>query len=118
MQSSRSSNTTIPGGQSIKNRHWDKPKEVSTGKNSSTDFLVRVLFRKNTTWQGEIHWLGSDKKRNFRSSLELMFLMQEAMDETETPRANYNFRTWALQTSNEGQNIVNDYLSSGFGDCK
>ncbi len=118
MQSRRSLNKTIPGGQPMKNRHWDKPKEVSTGKNSSTDFLIRVLFRKNTTWQGEIHWLDSDKKRNFRSSLELMFLMQEAMDETETPRANYNFRNWATQISNEDQIVDNDYLVSGFGDGK
>ncbi len=118
MQSRRSSNTINPGEQPMKNKHWDKPKEVITGKSGSTDFLIRVLFRKNTTWQGEIHWLDSEKKRSFRSSLELMLLMQEAMDETETPRANYNFRTWALQASNEGQNIVNDYLSSGFGDGK
>lgn len=116
MQSNRSSNTTIPAGQSKKNRCWDKPKGTSVGVNGSTDFLVRVLFRENTTWQGEIHWLGSDKKRNFRSSLELMLLMQEAMDKTETPRANYSFRTWAIQTSNEEQNTDNDYLVSGFGE--
>lgn len=95
MQSSGSSNTNIPGGQPMKNRHWDKPKEVSTGKKSSNKFLIHILFRENTNWQGEIHWLDSDKKRNFRSSLELMFLMQEAMNETEAPRANYELRTWS-----------------------
>lgn len=100
----------IHGMKSMKSRQWNKPKDANPGRKGSTDFLVRVMFRKNTTWQGEVHWLGSDKKRSFRSSLELMLLMQEAMDEIETPRTNYNFRTWEAETSTEEQELSDEYL--------
>ena len=62
-------------------------------KNDSS-FLVRIVFRKGANWQGEVHWLETDQKKRFRSSMELMMLMQEAMDETNTPEAEFSFRTW------------------------
>ena len=107
-----------PSVKFMKNRQWKKPKEIKTDRKGSTDFLVRVMFRKNTTWQGEIHWLGSDKKRSFRSSLELMLLMQEAMDQKDTPQANYNLRSWTTKMINEEQNVDEDFLVSSLGISK
>ncbi len=43
-------------------------------------FIVKVLFRQNATWQGTIQWLEGRMTRQFRSSNELMWLMDEAMD--------------------------------------
>jgi len=59
-----------------------------------TAFLVRILFRQNATWMGEIHWLEGEKKLYFRSLLEMVMLMQEALERTGTPQAEYSFRTW------------------------
>ena len=47
-------------------------------------FEVRVRFMQNSTWQGEIHWLEANQMQNFRSVLEMIKLMDEALtDETE-----------------------------------
>ncbi len=63
-------------------------------KEGSAGFLIKIMFRKNYNWQGEVHWLDTDQKRRFRSSLELLMLLQEAMEETGAPPAEYSFRTW------------------------
>lgn len=69
-------------------------------KEGSTDFLIRIIFCKNVNWQGEVHWLETDKKRRFRSSLEMINLMQEAINEAGRPSADYTFRSWK-KNSNE-----------------
>jgi hypothetical protein len=58
------------------------------------EFLIRVHFRQNASWQGEVHWLEADKKIFFRSFLELVMLLQEALDEADSPKAEYLFRSW------------------------
>lgn len=63
-------------------------------KGNSSDFLVRIMFRSHFNWQGEILWLETNKKRNFRSSLELLMLMEEAVEESGAPQADYCFRSW------------------------
>lgn len=62
------------------------------------------MFRKNVNWQGEIHWLNHDKKKHFRSSLELLMLIQEAMEKAEVPQAEYEIRTW--EQTKEKQQIL------------
>ena len=42
-------------------------------------FEVKVRFLQNATWQGEILWLEENKKQNFRSVLEMLRLMDEAL---------------------------------------
>lgn len=61
---------------------------------SDASFMVRVIFRKGANWQGEVHWLETNQKRSFRSSLELMKLMEEAMDEAGAPEPEFDYRTW------------------------
>ena len=43
-------------------------------------FLVRVLFRQNATWQGSVTWQEGKQKQSFRSALELIFLINSALD--------------------------------------
>lgn len=57
-------------------------------------FLVRIIFRKNASFQGEVHWLDANKKRSFRSSLELVNLMLRAMEDAGTPESDYTIRSW------------------------
>ena len=50
---------------------------VLTGKKGT--FVVQVLYRQNATWQGTVRWLDTNKTQPFRSVLELLSLMQEAL---------------------------------------
>lgn len=42
-------------------------------------FAVRIMFRRNASWQGEVTWLEGDQKENFRSVLELLLLIDSAL---------------------------------------
>ena len=37
--------------------------------------IVRILYRQNTTWQGEVTWTERDMTKQFRSALELIRLI-------------------------------------------
>lgn len=43
-------------------------------------FLVRILYRQNDSWQGEVLWAEQEEKRYFKSALELLKLMDDALD--------------------------------------
>ncbi len=43
-------------------------------------FWIRVLFRQNATWQGNIKWVEEGSKANFRSALELIMLLDSCFD--------------------------------------
>jgi len=45
-------------------------------------FELAVRFRQNATWQGQISWVEKDIKQNFRSVLEMLKLINEALAET------------------------------------
>lgn len=45
-------------------------------------FVIRILFRKNATWQGTVSWRENRFQVNFRSFMELLLLMQEAVGRT------------------------------------
>ena len=42
-------------------------------------FVVKIFFRQHTSWQGNIIWLEKKVDQNFRSALELIFLMDSAL---------------------------------------
>lgn len=44
-----------------------------------TNFLIQVQYRQNSSWQGRIVWLDTKKTMVFRSFMELVMLMQEAL---------------------------------------
>lgn len=49
-------------------------------------FVVHVQFRQNATWQGTITWVDKGVSQHFRSVLEMIRLMTEAVESTgETP---------------------------------
>ena len=98
--------------------NWNDLSEVKTGRKGSSDFLIRVMFRDNTSWQGEVHWLDSDKKRSFRSSLELLLLMQEAMDDADAPGASTIIRNWKDLSSGNDHDLENAYLAGSIASSK
>ena len=48
-------------------------------------FALRVIFRQNASWQGSVTWIESRREQSFRSVLELILLMDSALNETESP---------------------------------
>jgi hypothetical protein len=55
--------------------------EGRSGKKGT--FIVQVMYRQNATWQGQVTWAEQDKKAYFRSALELMRLIDDAMNDGE-----------------------------------
>ena len=53
-------------------------REAGSGKGT---FEISVKFMQNSTWQGQIHWVERNQKQNFRSALEMLKLMDEALKE-------------------------------------
>lgn len=45
-------------------------------------FVIHVRYRQNATWQGEVVWADTNKRCGFRSALELLKLMDSALEET------------------------------------
>ena len=52
-----------------------KESEQNTGT-----FIVKILERQNATWQGKITWVEEQKEQYFRSALELLKLIDGALD--------------------------------------
>lgn len=52
-------------------------------KKKSGTFVVHVKCCENATWQGEVTWAEENRKENFRSVLELIRLMDEALGTDE-----------------------------------
>lgn len=48
---------------------------------SKCTFEISVRFRQNATWQGQIIWAEKNMRQNFRSVLEMLRLMDEALME-------------------------------------
>jgi len=56
------------------NELFDKMNEVRQS------FVVQVLHRENSTWQGKIKWIESGKEEWFRSTLELLKLINQSVN--------------------------------------
>lgn len=50
-------------------------------------FVIRLLFRQHTSWQGTVTWLEGGVEQSFRSVLELIFLMDSALGGCEEATA-------------------------------
>ena len=57
-------------------------------------FMVRVLFRQDANYQGEISWVEGGKTRYFRSLLEMLLLMQSALNEGNSEEFTDVIRSW------------------------
>jgi len=53
--------------------------EAKTRKGALATFVVKVLFRQHTSWQGTVTWQEAKCDQSFRSVLELILLMDSAL---------------------------------------
>ncbi len=54
-------------------------------KGEKATFIVQVRYRQNATWQGNVVWAERNEKKSFRSALELIKLMDSALEESDVP---------------------------------
>ena len=52
-------------------------------KGELATFVVHVMYRQNATWQGSVLWAESGEKQNFRSALELIKLIDSAVESNQ-----------------------------------
>ena len=43
-------------------------------------FVVEVVDQQNASWQGSVNWVNTGKKEHFRSALELIRLIDSALE--------------------------------------
>ncbi len=48
--------------------------------NIKQTFVINIISRENATWQGTIHWAQTNKTTPFRSALEMLMLIENAVD--------------------------------------
>ena len=53
-------------------------KNLHTGKVAT--FATKILFRQNASWQGSISWIEGQREEPFRSVLEMLLLMDSAIN--------------------------------------
>lgn len=46
---------------------------------AAATFAIRILFRQNASWQGSVRWAEGAQEESFRSVLELIMLMDNAL---------------------------------------
>ena len=61
----------------------EEPGEPAFRPGSLATFEVRILFRQNTSWQGSVCWLEGRQEQSFRSVLELILLLDNALGMTK-----------------------------------
>ncbi|MDY3999514.1 MAG: hypothetical protein SOY73_10565 [Blautia sp.] len=54
-------------------------KKLETVSNKHGTFVVKICYCENNTWQGYVVWAEKNKKEYFRSALELMRLIDDAL---------------------------------------
>ncbi|MEG2192481.1 MAG: hypothetical protein RRX95_04285 [Oscillospiraceae bacterium] len=42
-------------------------------------FIIQVMFRQNSTWQGSVKWVETGEETKFRSTMELVKMMDEVV---------------------------------------
>ena len=63
-------------------------------KDNKPSFFIRMFYRQNASWQGEVQWMEGRQVKRFRSALELLALIQEAMDVSGAPENTDAIRRW------------------------
>jgi len=81
-----------------------------TCKMGSSTFLIRIHFNQNADWQGVVQWLELNKTVPFRSVLELILLLNEAVEKTPAINGGQDFRSWGDLMS-EGR-CIDDFTQS------
>ncbi|WP_242863696.1 hypothetical protein [Anaerotruncus rubiinfantis] len=58
--------------------YWE-PEAFAACSGALGTFVIHPLYRQNASWQGYVEWLEGKKTESFRSALELMHLVDQAI---------------------------------------
>ena len=61
--------------------------------NKDCAFLVNIKFKHHSSWQGTVKWLDTGQCQNFRSALELIMLIESALQTGHSPSNTNNTAT-------------------------
>lgn len=70
----------VASAKSFQNTPPTETTPVNSQEGKLATFSVRVFFRQNASWQGALTWIESGKEESFRSALELLLLMNSALE--------------------------------------
>lgn len=48
-------------------------------KESNDTFIIQIAYQQNDTWQGTLKWMNQGKEEHFRSTLELIHMIDSAI---------------------------------------
>ncbi|MBQ4354641.1 MAG: hypothetical protein IJC71_07075 [Clostridia bacterium] len=65
------------------NRPQSSPASGYSEKGAAATFSLRILFRQNASWQGTLAWAEGKQEECFRSVLELIVLLDNALGYSE-----------------------------------
>lgn len=68
-----------------KERAAMQKKQETPKKGDKGTFVVQVQYRQHATWQGKVLWAEKNETKQFRSALELLKLIDSALDEDPAP---------------------------------
>ncbi|WP_078038550.1 hypothetical protein [Oribacterium sp. C9] len=57
-----------------------KPRDISGEKGKKASFYVLTEMRQHASWQGRAIWIEKDKEIEFKSALELLFFIDDALN--------------------------------------
>jgi len=63
-------------------------------QNSKETFVVQVISNQNATWQGTVQWVEKKKTVPYRSMLELIKLIDSAVDDDPGIKEGMTFKKW------------------------
>jgi len=76
--------SNLPVQESRRAEELELPKyALSCDMGKTATFIIKVLYRQNSTWQGIVWWLERKQQQTFRSALELLYLMYNAANASE-----------------------------------
>jgi hypothetical protein len=90
----------IPGGIAMKSK-ISLEDELVVKPNLPTTFVVKILHNKNASIQGYVKWLEREKTIPFRSLMEFIYLVEDALREDRTRTK--DFRSWDSFPKNVGR---------------
>ena len=66
--------------QKIEKPETERPLSSAVKQGKMATFVVKVHFQQHTSWQGTVLWCDKKKEERFRSAIELLMLMDSAME--------------------------------------
>lgn len=61
---------------------------MSNRQKKTETFIIKVMDQQNATWQGSVTWVDEQREQYFRSTLELLKLIDSALEKRNDDEEN------------------------------